>query len=186
MECSICGISGERKTLFDAIVNNEIVKVCDDCAKQERLLLLGRNRGSSNNLEKSPTVYERLSKIADLNPVEHRAKFDNSESSGVNRQNQYLRKIVDKKKELIFPSLKQVQPQNKEDLIRNFHWAIFNARRARRLTQKQFAEDISESESTVSLLERGVLPNDYHPSAEGHKILAEDIVGYLKKIIPCN
>lgn len=177
MECFICGVKGERTTLFNAIIRKGIVKICEDCSVKESIGVIRKiNNLQLRESEKNQTVYEKLSRMAGLDPEEHKAKF----GSGVARlggqeaeplahsslmsqmkQNEDLRKIINERKEFSFPDLKQVQPEAKDDLVRNYHWAVFKARRARRLTQKQVAEAIAEPESSIKLVERGVLPDNY-------------------------
>ncbi len=161
MECFICGVKGEKTMLFGAIVREGVVKICESCSINENIPIVKRITDLQlKESEKNQTVYEKLSKMAGLDPKEHKAKF----GSGVERleqQNQSLRKVVEERQELSFPNLKKVEVNSKDDLIHNYHWAIFKARRARRLTQKQLAEAISESEASVKLVERGILPDNY-------------------------
>ena len=42
MECAVCGISGERVRLFDAISGEGIIKLCKNCASEENFPLLKR------------------------------------------------------------------------------------------------------------------------------------------------
>ncbi len=52
---------------------------------------------------------------------------------------------------------KYVLDENPFGMVDNFHWIIMRARRARKLTQKQFAEAIEESEEAIKMAEKGVL-----------------------------
>lgn len=160
MECFICGTKGEKKVLFSAIVREGVVKICEDCSVKESIPIIKRVSDLQlKESEKNQTVYEKLSKMAGIDPKEHKAKF----GAIIRKKDENLRKIVEEKAELSFPNLKQAKPETKDDLIRNYHWVIFKARRARRLTQVQLAEAISEPEASIKLIERGVLPDDYHP-----------------------
>src|SRR3989344_5531894 len=76
-------------------------------------------------------------------------------------QNENLRKTARSSKNLNYPSLNQVQSDTKNDLVRNYNWAILNARRARRLTQEELAQAISEPEFSIRLAEKGILPDNY-------------------------
>ena len=160
-ECSICGVDGEVNLLFNAVGREGLVKICKNCSFKENIPIV--KRASNLQLQESErhkTVYERLSKMAKLNPKEHREKFE-SGAERLREQDVALRKIVKKTHDLTFPDLKDVQPKQKEDLIRNYHWTIFNSRRARRITQAQVSEAIGESEASIKLVERGILPKDY-------------------------
>ncbi len=164
MECFICEVKGERMMLFDAIVREGVVKICEDCSVKEGIPVIRRVSDLQlKESEKNQSVYEKLSKMAGIDPEEHKAKFeDGGAAETLRRQNEDLRKIVEKKRKLSFPELKQVQSEPKDDLIRNYHWAIFKARRARRLTRMQVAEAIAEPEASIKLAERGILPDNYH------------------------
>lgn len=161
MECFICGIKGERATLFSAIISEGVVPICEDCSIKEKIPVIKRV-GQIREAEKNQTVYERLSIMAGLDPVGHKEKIKREEQLGLKRSEQ-KRPVEKKSSQLSFPNLKQIKPQFEEDLIRNYHWTIFNARRAVRLTQKELADEIGEPEASVKLVERGILPDNYTP-----------------------
>src|SRR3989344_8498408 len=155
MECFICGIKGEEATLFSAIVNEGVVPICEDCSLKENILIIKRI-GQLRESERNQTVYERLSNMAGLNPVEHKEKIMREQR--IESKRQEMRKPAGPtgvssgvKKDLSFPNLKQIKPQFEKGLIRNYHWTIFNARRAMKLTQKQLADEIGEPEASVKL-----------------------------------
>ncbi len=169
MECFICGIKSEKTTLFSAIVREGIVLICENCSAKERIPIVKRVSGLQlKESEKNQTVYERLSAMAGLNPEKHKAKTRKDwkiepEKPEQEKPGQELRRLVEKNNSLSFPNLKQTQVQSQEDLIRNYHWTIFNARRAIKLTQKQLAESVGEPEASIKLIERGILPKNYEP-----------------------
>ena len=162
MECSICGNEKEESMLFNAITKEGVVKVCRKCSIREEIPIVKERNVNQFKKREYPTTYERLSAMANLNPQEHKNRIKELSNFERQRQNQELRKFLGKK-ELSFPNLKQHQPDAKPDLIRNYHWTIFNARRARKLTQKQLAEEMTESESAIKLAEKGILPDNYAP-----------------------
>lgn len=163
MECFICGVNDEENALYDAVVHEGIVKICEGCSVKEGIPIVRRPSALRlKESEKNRTVYERLSSMANLAPGDS-GKTGSSESKGKNAYSKEI-KIAGKRigsGTLAYPSLKQIQPQYKDDLVRNYHWVIFQARRARRLTQKQIGEAVGEPESSIKLIERGILPNDY-------------------------
>ena len=69
-ECYRCGVSDERERLFDAVSNRGVVKICKSCANEDSLPLV--QPIDLSKPEKTKTVYERLSRMANLNPEEHR------------------------------------------------------------------------------------------------------------------
>ncbi len=161
MECFICGIKGERAALFSAIISEGVVPICEDCSIKENIPVIKRV-GQIREAERNQTVYERLSVMAGLNPEAHKEKIKREEQLGLKRPEQ-RRPVEKKSSQLSFPNLKQIKPQFEEGLIRNYHWTIFNARRAMRLTQKQLADEIKEPEASIKLVERGILPDNYVP-----------------------
>ncbi|MEK6823855.1 MAG: hypothetical protein AABY06_02355 [Nanoarchaeota archaeon] len=160
MECFICGVKRENATLFSAIVQEGVVPVCEECSIKEKILVLKRV-GQLRESERNLTVYERLSTMAGLDPIGHKEKIRREEQIGLKKSE--IRKPLEKKIQLSFPNLKQIQPQFEEGLVRNYHWTIFNARRSMKQTQKQLAETIGEPEASIKLVERGILPDNYLP-----------------------
>jgi ribosome-binding protein aMBF1 (putative translation factor) len=54
-------------------------------------------------------------------------------------------------------NLEKSKPKQRTDLIDNFHWTIMRARRSKKLTQKQLAENIGETEAIVKSAEEGIM-----------------------------
>ena len=52
------------------------------------------------------------------------------------------------------------ETEGDSSLVRNFHWDMMRARRARHLTQEQLAEAIGESALAIKMAERGMLPRE--------------------------
>ena len=72
-ECFRCGAFGEDVRLSDAISKEGIVKICDNCLKEDGLPLLKRpTTYQLEEAEQPSSVYERLSSIAGLNAKEHK------------------------------------------------------------------------------------------------------------------
>jgi len=138
-ECFRCGVSGEKVRLFDAISNKGIVKICADCNMTERLPLI--KKATDRQIEES----QRQKSVRDMLGGMNRNKMSGREMS--------LRELVDK-------NMKERLSKQPSDLIDNFHWEIQRIRRLRKITREQFAKGISEPESTVRMLEQGILPNN--------------------------
>ncbi len=159
-ECFRCGVSDERERLFDAISGKGVIKICKNCANDEGLPLV--QPVDLNKPEKTRTVYERLSDMAKLDPEKHRsmllekAKQDSMrryKDDRSKRQDTTLKGVVDS-------NFQKNKPQPRKDLIPNFHWVIMRARRAKKLTQKQLAENLGEPESLIISAETGVILNN--------------------------
>lgn len=133
-ECVRCGVSDSEKKLVDAISEQGIVKICEDCLAIEDLPVIKK---VEEQPEKQKSVRERL--------------------IGMNKKFSYgkeptLRDLIDEKY--------KKNPQIYSDLIDNFHWEIQRARRKKKITREQFAKGIGESESTVRMIEQGILPEE--------------------------
>ena len=151
-ECFKCGIAGDKVRLFDAIAEEGIVKICQECAFSENIPIIRKpTTFQLKEEERRQTVYERLSKAAGLTPKPEfkKVQFEKPETS--------LRDIVDRN----FKEGK-LEKKPRPDLVDNFHWAIMTGRRRKKLSQAQLAEVIGESEAVIRMAEKGILPeNDY-------------------------
>ena len=154
-ECFKCGVSGERELLFDAISGKGVVKVCRNCAEEEGLPLV--SGAYEDRPERTKSVYERLSSMARLDPEKHRRMIkEREEVVKRQRQDKTLKDIVDEN----FSKKTYLKSKPREDLIENFHWILMRVRRARKLTQKQLAEDIGETEAVIKMAEEGFIPEN--------------------------
>ena len=158
-ECYKCGVSDERERLFDAISNKGVVKLCRNCSEDEELPLV--QPVDLNKPEKTKSVYERLSAMANLDPEKHKrmlmekAKEDSLKRYKYNREkireeNATLKSVIDSRYE-------KNKQQQRTDLVPNFHWIIMRARRLKKLTQKQLADNIGEPENMITSAESGTI-----------------------------
>lgn len=163
--CAFCYRSEKEVMLSDAIYNNEIVKICQECALLEEIPII--RKPTSYQLkaaEKSSTVYERLSKMTGVS----RDKSERQETSKTSEK-QRIQEIargqavnaikdeqlsIKKRQEL---AKKANQPL---DLIDNFHWHIQMARRNKKISTSQLASAIGETEDIIKMIESGKLPGD--------------------------
>src|SRR3989337_2136486 len=152
MECYRCGTSDRNVRFFDVIKREGIMKVCENCYKKEDSPVFRKpTEFQLKEIERKPGIYERLSRMAGINPQERR-----TERPLLINQDTNLRKLVDKN--YVERVKKETTPR--ADLIENFHWIIMRARRSRKMTQKQFAEAIEEPEAAIKMAEEGKLPDD--------------------------
>jgi ribosome-binding protein aMBF1 (putative translation factor) len=150
MECFKCGVSGEKSRLFDAISEDGIVKICEGCSINEKIPFLRKSfLPKSEEVRKESTVYERVSRISSV---------EKKEQKNINfSQDVTLRDIVDKNfKREILPKSKP-----KIDLINNFHWVIMRARRFKKITVEQLANEIGVSSLAIKMAEQASLPENY-------------------------
>jgi|GEM_PF-2648115 len=138
-ECFKCGVSGEKVRLYDAISNKGVVKICDDCNATEKLPII--RKPSTEQIADS----ERQRSVRDMLSGVNKGRLVGREPT--------LRELVDR-------NLKERLAKQPSDLVDNFQWIIQRTRRNRKITREQFSRGIDESESTVRMLESGVLPNN--------------------------
>lgn len=115
----------------DAIEDGKIVKVSEDYARREGLLVLRKSFGA---VSEQGTVHKKEEEAA------------RSRSSVV--MDDFRRPLSSKASELM------------KELVENFHWILSRKRKDRGLTRKKVADDIGESEENIKLIENGVLPAD--------------------------
>ena len=148
MECSKCGVSGDKARLFDAISRKGIVKLCEACSSDTDIPVIRKpTTFQLKESERKPTVYNRLARTAGI---------QNKKIDEIKQQETTLRDIVDKNYQAGIQEMQKPRP----DLVENFHWVIMRARRSKHLTPKQLAEEIHESEAAIKIAERAVLPED--------------------------
>lgn len=157
-ECYRCGISDERERLFDAISNKGLIKICRRCSEDEGLPLI--QPVDLNKPEKSKTVYERLSAMANLDPEKHKMMLlEKSRENSLNKykQDRERRAQESNLRGIVNANYDKKKSQPRKDLVPNFHWVIMRARRSKKLTQKQLAEHIGEPEALVISAESGII-----------------------------
>jgi ribosome-binding protein aMBF1 (putative translation factor) len=124
------------ENIVEAIDDGRIVKVSEDHAKREGLLILRKTNEISGGTQ-----------------VESSGGFENSGNPVISDPEAHVG-LEDLRKPLDWRNQQVTQ-----ELIDNFHWHLSKARRERNLTRKQVADDLNESEKTIKLLENGIVPS---------------------------
>lgn len=168
--CFVCGISEEKAKLFDAVSDEGIAKICERCSFDENIPLIKRATSFQMKQSERPrgSVYERMRNISGVAERENRLE---NRKFGIEKQNVTLRDIVDRGYNKDVP--KKIE---RPDLVFNFHWAIMTGRRRKKLSQKQLAENIGESEDAIKLAEQGILPNDENKLAKKLEAFLEIVI----------
>ena len=143
-QCFKCEISDERALLFDAISHSGIVKICRRCSIAENLPII------------------RVKTEEEIE--EQKRKQELSRKQGISSQRTYLkqpgkddmalRKLVEEN----FRKNFKEDSSLKETLVDNFQWVIMRARRAKHMTQEQFANAIKEPIVAIKTIESGFVP----------------------------
>lgn len=174
--CSSCGSEEGRVKLFDVISSSGIVKLCSGCLSGDAVPLKVPTEKQINSINKSGTLYQRLSREAGINPEEHKKSFfGNKSQEDLRKQEVNLRLLLDRSNDA--QGKTEVLPQRRDDLIENFHWVIMRARRAKKFTITQVAKEIGETEASIKLAEQGVLPEgDYRIVSKLETVLGINIL----------
>jgi len=154
--CFRCGVSSEKTILYDAISSEGLVKICTHCNVRENFPIL--KKSGAPPAEKRQTVYERLSTMSGFDRKERELHQKENE---MKKQNEDIKQVMDKRfrDEMMTADLKK-ETSRDPSLVRNFHWDMMRARRAKHLTQEQLANAIGESELAIRMAERGILPRE--------------------------
>src|SRR3989344_4303152 len=126
-------MEGELKEGFvDAIEEGRIVRVSEQYAKQEGLMIL-----------RQPTIIEKK-------PVLEAPKSEHPRLRGKSPLDldRYRRPLNYSKNNVI------------GELANNFHWEIMRVRKARNLTRKAVATALGVQEEHIKMIENGILPSD--------------------------
>jgi ribosome-binding protein aMBF1 (putative translation factor) len=159
--CRICGVGEDQRRLVDALASNGVAKVCEDCAYCLDMPLLKKPTTKQVNTSAGVgvSVYDRMARDRGLDPEQHKrnaAKY-NERNYSLEKENIQLREVMKKNYE---NKLITAKPMPRPDLVDNFNWKIMRARRLKKYTVEQLAYELGESELTMRLVEKGVLPND--------------------------
>ncbi len=154
--CFKCGASSENTIIYDALSNEGLVRICANCNIKENLPIL--KKAGSSPVEKRQTVYERVSHMSGFNPKERELRKQEEERK---KQNEEMKQVLERdfREEIMTSNLKK-ETSGESNLVRNFHWEMMKARRAKHMTQRQLAEALGESELAIRMAERGMLPRE--------------------------
>ena len=144
-QCFRCEKSGREVRIFDAVYNNDFVKVCERCALIENIPLIKKPTTSQlRESEGSIGVYKRLRRMAGLEkPVEkHESILEQ------------IRKLEE------HPELEKPEEKRPFNLVENFHWKVMRARRNRGFSHRQLGWALGESEAAIKMIEKAELPED--------------------------
>lgn len=184
MECIRCGVHGEIVPLHDVITGEGIVKLCKRCISEENAPVVNKpTEKEIQCISKSESLYNRLSRVAGINPSEHKRNVQDFKVKDlVKKEEVSLRDLIDKK----FDRFIKKDVKKREDLVDNFHWIIMRARRSKKKSVTQLAKDIEEPERVIKMAEQGTLPEGYIlirklEDALGIRILKPEVAEELER-----
>ncbi len=162
--CSVCGISGKMRGLFEVISQKGVIFACEKCVSEEGFPVLKRpDKSVFEAAEKKGKVSDVMARLSGVRPKE-------KERPELKMQEKSLREIVNSNYEEKI-KMQDLRLKSRPDLIDKFHWIIMRVRRVRGLTQKQLAEAINETEAAIKMAEQGLVPEGYE--------LMDKIEGFL-------
>lgn len=142
MECKLCGKTNEETELFRGVFEEKIYPVCAKCSRLEGIPII--RKPNLDNLEEKK---ENLS-------VRERMERLNRQPKPIQREHLIAHKNLAKLK---FPSKRE----DHKDLVENYDWILKTARRRKKLTQTQLAEELIIPLQVIVDLESGKIANDF-------------------------
>ena len=139
--CSVCNNIAE---LVDAIGPEEIIKVCEFCAKKNNLPII--HKATDEEISQIQTFYKKR-----FGQVNNDLPTTLALTSEKNKEDRELERVLK-------TNLKKGEYP---ELIDNFHWYIQQARRIKKISQKQLSDAIAEPEVIIDLAEQGKLPDNH-------------------------
>jgi len=157
MRCFKCGKSDREVKLLDAISFGEIVKICEECSLIENIPIIRKPTTQQlKESERSYTVKERLRRMAGLSEEKEEIKKLAKKITDIT-----LDDLRHKNKEGGLREQELAKKRSKPlNLIDNFHWHVLLSRKKKKLTRKQLAELLGESETAIKMIENKEMPDD--------------------------
>ncbi|MFA5485149.1 MAG: helix-turn-helix transcriptional regulator [Candidatus Pacearchaeota archaeon] len=144
-KCALCGITEEDTTLYEGIYDREMIFVCQNCAREERIPII-----------RKPSI-EQLKDINKFDSVRERME----RMSGMKR----IRTNIGEDQQIVLRNLTKLripEPKQKhEDVEDNYYWELNMARRRKKITTNQLAKETGISLEIIENLEKGKLPIDF-------------------------
>ncbi len=140
MECKICGKSDEEIELFEGIFEEKIESVCMSCAHAENIPLIQKPIFEEEKKE-GLSVRERMERLS--NP-----------KKPIPKEQFIAHKNLAK---LRFP----IKREDHQDLIENYDWVLKTARRRKKLSQVQLAEELIIPLQVIMDLESGKIAKEF-------------------------
>ncbi len=149
-KCYKCG-QDEESELVDAILQGSVIKICKICSENENIPIIRKpTTGQLKDSEKRETVGDKLKKVSKSKENENVEEIGSGKASTLN-------KIREREKEKRKISENRGKSLNLAD---NYHWHISKARRDKRLSRRQLASEIGESEAALKMVENKELPEE--------------------------
>lgn len=143
--CVRCRVRSDKIRLYDAIYEGRMSLICERCSIIENVPIIRKPDSEQlKDSEEGEEVYKRMRRIKGLEKSDGESSFFRED-----RLNE-----LNANPELELPENEKLR------LIDHFNWEIMKLRRRKGLSQKQLAENISESEIVIQMIEKGKFPEN--------------------------
>lgn len=144
-KCALCGITEKDTVLYEGIYDREMIFVCQDCAREERVPVIKKpSLEQLKDADKFYSVRERMEKMSGMKKMRTNIGED---------QQVVLRNLT---------KLRMPEPKQKhEDIEDNYYWEINMARRRKKMTTNQLARETGISLEVIENLEKGKIPTEF-------------------------
>lgn len=149
--CGICEGDFPEEEMRKVIFNEGITNVCSGCYREDMPMFEKPDMDKLRGIYNRRAMYKRLSESAGVKDIEeHKKRISEFGKDSAIIRDAPLRRIVNR-------NLAETKIQKNENLVDNFHWIIMRARRSKKISQKQLAEEIQEPEEIIAMSERGII-----------------------------
>jgi len=143
--CIRCKRTEQEVDLLDGIYASGSAKVCERCSLIDNIPVL-----------KTPTL-EQLKYSERTESIKNRMM----RLAGIKLPEKQKKTLAEEIKVLEENPLIERSNQKPVKLVDNFHWIVLYMRRKKKITAKQLAESIGESEMAIKMVEQNKLPGNY-------------------------
>ena len=141
-ECVICGVSESESPLYEGLLKNELIFVCEDCAEEEGIPIL--RKPTVEQLQRADERYSVRERMEKMSGRAREMRNELSTQHGVNR--------------LRMPKAKETN----SEVIDNYYWVLSMARRRKKLTFKQLEQMTLIPMEVLESIERGRIPSNFN------------------------
>lgn len=144
MLCDICKKQFNEGELYQGVLEDSVVKVCNFCAESENIPIIKKPTSEQlKNADKSYSVRERMERMAGIRNVTDISSDQNTVQRNLSR--------------LRIPDKKQIN----NEVIYDYNWQIKIARRRKKMTPLQLANQTGIDLKTIESIEQGKLPKNF-------------------------
>lgn len=145
-KCTICKQTSDETKLFEGIFKAEMVNICKECAESEGVPII--QKPSESQLNKANERYSVRERMEIMSGMRDTTEISNDQ---IATQGNLAKLRIPPKK------------QFHEDVLDNYYWTLNMARRRKKLTINQLANQTQIDPETIKAIEKGKIPEDFEP-----------------------